>query len=218
MTGGKLSGVQHFDSKASVETYIRGLPIKSAFYMPAFYMQNFNVIFKPKPVSHPPRSHIAQLTGQQLIALDQNANGELEFAQTWSPDTRIPLIDITDTGKFLAPVLLDPERYIGKIMTAATAYYTGPEMAGIWTDVTGRKVAFVQIPGGTTMGNLSPEMVRTLKESSGLMKDYSYYGTSGPKNLEWTLEQTEEKPTTWEEFVRANQPWFDDIKAGYRPE
>jgi len=52
MTDGKLSGVQHFDSKAAVETYIRNLPIKSAFYMPAFYTQNFLVMFKPKPVSN----------------------------------------------------------------------------------------------------------------------------------------------------------------------
>ena len=51
MTGGKLSGVKHFDSKADVETYIRGLPIKSTFYMPAFYMQNMTSIYKPKPVS-----------------------------------------------------------------------------------------------------------------------------------------------------------------------
>lgn len=51
MTEGKLSGVKHFDSKAEVETHIRGLPIMSVFYMPAFYMQNMLSLFKPKPVS-----------------------------------------------------------------------------------------------------------------------------------------------------------------------
>ena len=53
MTEGKLTGVKHFDSKATVETYIRGLPIKSAFYMPAFYMQNTTSMFKPKKVRLP---------------------------------------------------------------------------------------------------------------------------------------------------------------------
>ena len=53
MTEGKLTGVKHFDSKATVETYIRGLPIKSAFYMPAFYMQNMTSMFKPKKVRLP---------------------------------------------------------------------------------------------------------------------------------------------------------------------
>ena len=51
MTVGKLSGVKHFDSKAEVETYIRDLPIKSVFYMPALYMQNMTSLFKPRPVS-----------------------------------------------------------------------------------------------------------------------------------------------------------------------
>lgn len=53
MTKGKLSGVKHFDSKAEVETHIRGLPIKSVFYMPAFYMQMMTSLFKPKMVSQP---------------------------------------------------------------------------------------------------------------------------------------------------------------------
>lgn len=53
MTEGKSSGVKHFDSKAVVEGYIRGLPIKSAFYVSAFYMQNMTSLFKPKWVSLP---------------------------------------------------------------------------------------------------------------------------------------------------------------------
>ena len=53
MTEGKLTGVKPFDSKAEVETYIRGLPIKSAFYMPAFYMQNMTSMFKPRKVRLP---------------------------------------------------------------------------------------------------------------------------------------------------------------------
>ncbi len=56
MTGGKLSGVKHFDSKAAVADYIRGLPIESAFYMPAFYMQNMTSLFKPTRVNSDPFS------------------------------------------------------------------------------------------------------------------------------------------------------------------
>lgn len=50
ITNGKLRNVKHFDSKAIVEAYIRGLPIKSAFYMPGHYMQTFVDMWKPKPV------------------------------------------------------------------------------------------------------------------------------------------------------------------------
>lgn len=42
MTDGALTHVAWFDSKAGVETYIRGLPgITSAFFMAGYYMQNF---------------------------------------------------------------------------------------------------------------------------------------------------------------------------------
>ncbi|KAK3166644.1 hypothetical protein OEA41_009769 [Lepraria neglecta] len=138
-----------------------------------------------------------------------NINGDFEFAQTWNADTRIPLIDIKDTGKYLAPALLNPKKYSGKIFTAATAYYTGPEMADTWTKVTGKKVRFVQIPGGTTKVSLPPEMMRILKDSLGLIKDYEYYGPTGEREVQWTLEQIEGKASTWEEFVRAKEPWFE---------
>ena len=67
MTAGKLSGVKHFDSKAEVESYIRGLSIKSAFYMPAFYMQNMTTLFKPKKVG-------ALSTNDQPVVPTQNLN------------------------------------------------------------------------------------------------------------------------------------------------
>ena len=51
MTEGKLRAAKHFDSKAEVELHIRALPIKSTFYMPAFYMQNMTSWFKPQMVS-----------------------------------------------------------------------------------------------------------------------------------------------------------------------
>ena len=38
MTGGKLRNVYHFDSKAMVETYIRGLSIRSVFFWDGWYM------------------------------------------------------------------------------------------------------------------------------------------------------------------------------------
>lgn len=45
--------VHHFDSKAEVEEYIRGLPIMSAFFMAGHYMQNHIVYMPPKVVSFP---------------------------------------------------------------------------------------------------------------------------------------------------------------------
>ena len=55
MTEGRLNTVEHFDSKAAVEQFVRGLPMKSAFYMAGWYMSNFQTFYQPKRVhySHP---------------------------------------------------------------------------------------------------------------------------------------------------------------------
>ncbi len=144
------------------------------------------------------------------MRIPQNSDGVLAFTVPWKESTLLPLIDITDTGKFLAPVLLNPDKYNGKTFTAATAFYTPQQMVDAWTKVTGKKVIFAQRTGGAPMGTLSPEMVKSLKESNGLIGDYSYYGPTGKKDLEWTLAQMEEEATSWENFVEANEPWFED--------
>lgn len=140
----------------------------------------------------------------------QNAEGTLAFTVPWKEYTLIPLIDITDTGKFLAPVLFNPDQYNGKVFTAATAFYTPQQMVDAWTKVTGKRVIFERRAGGAPTGGLSPEMVRSLKESSGLISDYSYYGPTGEKDLQWTLAQMKEETTSWEDFVEENEPWFED--------
>ena len=128
----------------------------------------------------------------------------------WKKDALLPLIDVTDTGKYLAPVLLDPNKYNGKTFAAATAFYTPLQMVEGWTKVTGKEVIFAQGGGGASVGALTPEMVEALKEMTGLLDDYSYYGPTGKKDLEWTLAQLNEELTSWEDFVRANEPWFED--------
>ncbi|MCJ1458003.1 hypothetical protein MMC28_008372 [Mycoblastus sanguinarius] len=187
MSEGKLTKAHHFDSKAAVETYIRGLPIKSAFFMAGFFMQNMQTMFKPKP----------------------NAAGVLELEAAWNIDTPLPMIDITDTGKYVAPILLDPEKYNGKIFTSATAYYSSQQLLDTWKEVTGRKVNFVKT-SGEKMTSLPPELQNMMKDLAGLATDYSLFGPTGPKGLEWTLAQMEEAPTSLEGFVRANEPWFGE--------
>ena len=124
----------------------------------------------------------------------------------WKKDILLPLIDITDTGKYLAPVLFDLDRYNGKTFTAATAFYTPQKMVEARSEVTGKKVILTQGTSGASMGGLTPEMVKSLKESNGLMDDHSYYGPTGTKDLEWTLAQMNEEVTSWEDFIRANGP------------
>ena len=126
------------------------------------------------------------------------------------------MIDIDDTGAYLAPILLSPpEIYHGKNLTCATAFYTPTEVVAGWKEVTGHDVKIVHVDAGARMlsasiPDMSPEMQKVLREASGLLKEYGYYGPTGRKDLQWTLDQMEDKPTTWKVFVRKNEPWFQD--------
>ena len=122
MTSGQLRNVHHFDSKAEVETYIHGLDILGAFYMPGFFMQNFETMMKP---------------------LLNPATGQIEYTASFPASVSLPLIDITDTGKFLAPVLLEPKTHNQARLTAATGYYSGTEIVDTLHRITGRSVVYV---------------------------------------------------------------------------
>ncbi|OBT45176.1 hypothetical protein VE00_04284 [Pseudogymnoascus sp. WSF 3629] len=184
---GKLTAVKHFDGKAEVEEYIRTLPILSAFYMPGFYMQNHIAYMRPQP----------------------KGDGTYVLSQPLSPTAQIPMIDITDTGKYIAPILLDPAKYNGTRFTYATVFHTPLQLVEGWTKVTGKQVSYSLIDADASVGGFTPEMRAELKKSAGLMDDYSYYGSTGKEDLEWTLAQVKDKLTTWEEFVQANEPWFE---------
>lgn len=123
-------------------------------------------------------------------------------------DTLLPLIDISDTGKYLAPILLEPEKYHHRTFTAATAFYSLQQIVETWSQVTGRIVTFVPRPASSVSAGMTPEMVKVQNESAGLIRDYQYYGPTGLKDLEWTLAQIKEPLTTWKEFVKKNEPWF----------
>ena len=79
--------IDAFDSKANVEKYIRGLPIRSAFFAPGFFMENFAGPLRPQPAG----------------------DGTFRLANINKPETRLPLIATRrDVGKFVAPILADP--------------------------------------------------------------------------------------------------------------
>ncbi|KAH7021392.1 NmrA family transcriptional regulator [Microdochium trichocladiopsis] len=185
LTDGRVKTIHHFDSKAEVETYIRGLDIGSIFFAPGWFMSNHLESFRPQPVG----------------------NDTYILVLPWSSATRLPLIDVRDTGKFLAPVLLNPKRYHGKSLTCATAYYSLAQMVEVWSKVTGKtvmcKTLGVDIPFSEV-----PEEHRPLLESLASIQELGYYGPSGPADLAWTLSQLSEKLGTWEDFVKDQEPWF----------
>ncbi|KAH7321523.1 hypothetical protein BKA65DRAFT_540728 [Rhexocercosporidium sp. MPI-PUGE-AT-0058] len=189
LSKGKVA-LKHFDSKAEIEDYVRSLPILSVFFMAGWYMQNHISHMRPQPVG----------------------DGTYKLSQTFAPTSTLPMIDITDTGKFIAPILLDPLKYQGKSFTCATKLLTPLQLVEGWTRVTGKTVIYSMVdPENMVSEAMTPEMRAELKKSAGLINEYRYFGPTGQADMEWTQAQVKDVLTTWEEFVKANEPWFEQV-------
>lgn len=182
ISNGKLQHVHHFDSKAEIEQHIRSLPIKSSFFAPASFMQNFlSVHMAPQPSPANDGSYI--------------------LGNLCDVSTKYPLIDITDTGKWVGAVLADPEKYAGKRFAAAERCYTWEEMARILSSVTGKTVVHQKVPDDVFKGFMPEAMRDQLFEMWTLCRDYGYYGASMEVEVEWAARQARGKPTSLEEFL-----------------
>ncbi|KAF2822642.1 NAD(P)-binding protein [Ophiobolus disseminans] len=182
ISNGKLKNVEHFDDKAEIEEYIRSLPVKSAFFAPACFMQNFKTHLVPRP------SH----TG----------DGTYVVASIINPDTQVPLIDITDTGKWTGAILANPDDYNGKFFAATEGLYTLPEACGIISKVTGKTVKFQQLPDEMFKGFLPVGLREPLYEMWVLSREYGYYGRDMKKLVDWAKGQAKGNLTTLEDWLR----------------
>jgi hypothetical protein len=123
---------------------------------------------------------------------------------------RIPLIDVADTGIYLAPVLRDPTRYHGKRLTCATAFYTAQEMIDTWSRVSGKRVALITEEDIPRV--IEDPMHQRMAYATPLLTEYAFYGPTGQTDLEWTLAQLDEGKdgplSSWEDFLIRHGPWF----------
>lgn len=184
LSKGKLENMGHFDVKAEIEEYIRTLPIKSAFFAPGYFMQNFgSPVLSPKP------------TGDGKYAL-------LNFV---APQTEIPLIETpADTGKWVGAILSEPDKYAGKFVAAATRLYSYSEIAEIMTKVSGKTVTYNQISLDTFKGFMPPNRAAYHVEMYKWIQDYGYFGPKTNEQVKWAAENARGKLTTFEEFLVKN--------------
>jgi uncharacterized protein YbjT (DUF2867 family) len=184
-SNGKYTKVDHFDSKAEVEQYIRTLPIRSAFFAPGSFMQNFSGIMAPHPVG----------------------DGTYAISNVVTAQTQLPLIDIAgDTGKYVGAILADPDQYAGKVLSAATRLYSMDEITQIISHVTGKTVKYNQLPEQVFKGFLPPAAADHLVQMLLYFQDFGYYGPQTKQAVDWTAKNARGKLTTFEEFIAKNPP------------
>ena len=162
LTGGKFPNVEHFDSKAKVEQYIRDSAIPATFFMPGFSMSNL------------PGDMFCQLppSNDWTIALPMPAS------------TPIPFLDAgDDTGKFVKGILTHRDKVLGKRVLATTDYYTPADAITSFQELfpsAGKSASFVQASKADYKGALAqagmPEKTQQdLYENMAFMYDYGYY-------------------------------------------
>jgi hypothetical protein len=162
VSGGVLSQVHHFDSKAKVEGYIRSEGIPATFMLPGFYMSN--------------------IAGGNLR---KTPEGVWKLALPIPGDSPIPLFASEyDTGKFVKSIFLKKDETLGKRIYAATKYYTPLEILATFKDGfpnAGKDAAFAELPHAVFKGILAgagmPEIAQEeLLENMRLMPEFGYYG------------------------------------------
>ncbi|KAJ4329907.1 hypothetical protein N0V95_010130 [Ascochyta clinopodiicola] len=190
ISGGKLKNVVHFDDKAEIEQWIRGLPVKSAFFAPACFMQNFLT-----HILHP----VPSREGDGSYVLPNCVRGE----------TKVPFIDISETGKWVGAILAEPDKYAGKQFAAAAEILSMDEVAAIVSRVTGKVVKFQNVPDEVFKSFLPEAMREPLYEMWVLSRDYGYYGSTMGEDVAWARDNAQGELTGLEAFLRKHEYKLD---------
>ena len=183
ITGGKYTKVTPFDAKAKIEAYIRGLPIKSAFYAPGYFLENFE--------------------GQPFLAPKPAGDGTWVIERNVPPETEQPWLDaVGDGGKFVGAILADPDKFEGKTLCAGT-HYTLEQIAAILSKATGKTIAAKQIPNDEFEKGV-PWLPEVFSEAFRAHAEFGYWGPDSKELAAWATENARGKLTTPEEFFAAH--------------
>ena len=178
VSGGKYTHGGHFDSKAEVEEYIRTLPIRSAFFAPGSFMQNFSSIMKPHPAG----------------------DGTYVLANVLAPDSAIPVIDIEETGKYVGAILARPDEFEGKVVAGATGLSTMQEIVDVMSKCSGKTVVYKELPEEVFRGFLPPNVVEYMVHMLLYIRDFGYYGPDTQELVEWSAANARGTLTTLEQY------------------
>ncbi|XPS81759.1 hypothetical protein M3J09_013687 [Ascochyta lentis] len=132
-------------------------------------------------------------------------DGSFVLANCIRGETRVPFIDIAETGKWVGAILAQPEKYAGKQFAAAAEILTMDEVAEIVSRVTGKVVKFQNLPDEVFKGFMPEAMREQLHEMWALIRDYGYYGPTMDEDVAWAKENARGEVTGLEAFLRKHE-------------
>ncbi|MBI5624047.1 MAG: NmrA/HSCARG family protein [Elusimicrobia bacterium] len=115
------TGIPHFETKARIEAYLKGMAVPYTILRPVWFMENFGTWLLP---------FIMQ--------------GDLPAPV--KPETCLQMVALKDIGRFAAAAFSDPKRFLGKEIDLAGDALTFPAVADILSQVMLRSVLFRRIP------------------------------------------------------------------------
>ncbi|KAM9986128.1 hypothetical protein ACTFIZ_004407 [Dictyostelium cf. discoideum] len=181
ISNGRIS-VPHFDQKYLVEEYVRELSkskpsfISSFVYAP-FYYQNFKTFFPPKKNENG--------DGGYSISLPSDPNGK-----------PMDMGDVDNIGSIVCEILLNENKYSGVVVPFSGGALTGPEIANIFSKVSGKSVTYNFIP---------PSIFRTFgfPGADDLASMFEYYNEFGVfHDFDKSIASKITKLTTFEEYLK----------------
>ncbi len=117
------TGIPHIESKGRIEGHIRTLGLPATVLRPKYFMDNFATFTRP--------------------ALDA---GQLAVRLALRPQTRLPMIATRDIGVFAAISFDQPKQFLGQCIEIAGDSLDGPEIAQVFSQVSGLPAQFQQMP------------------------------------------------------------------------
>ena len=180
-SGGALSHVSHFDSKAKVEAYIRSKGLPGTYVMPGVFMSAMLGGFRKQGDAY-------------VWALPEGADKDT---------AQLPLFDaVHDMGKFVKAAIKTFPDSVGRQFYAATDYYTPVRMADEFTRVTGKTASVTNVPQDVFKSFLPPAAAQELLENMLLFQKPGYYAGA---SLAESVASLDTPPTTWAAYLEEKK-------------
>lgn len=182
ISGGEYS-VPHFDNKAKTEEYIRSLPIKSSFFCPGVFMQNFLTMISPQPQS----------------------DGTYVLETTMKPRTEIPLIDIVkDAGNYVGAILANPDQFSGEVVFGAAEYISMEEIVEQMSQVTRKTIKYRPADPLSYLNFLPDDTRNDLLAMFAYYDDFGFYGDLTSQAFAETSKSPRQQVASFKDFLNNN--------------